>query len=369
MSVLAVGASSAHPHQVSSNSKRTWEQVCGAHSSPAAASTHAQVQAQAFAQTSRGPAERRADLLYADGEETPASSFAIESLLRSSKRARSTVNAVHQNLPLSESQNFYRRQVAIEVESVRILKERFPHMEEAELTKTLSVCGNNVEEAIRRIEQLCLARSNMFQDTTVNGKVGTCEQLEEGSNDENLQACEAKLPREQQHNMGRQEDTNRVGAEQRPDHQDGCINDGAEGSVTDKATLSFSGEDWVEILVQEMTQAKDISDAKIRADKVLRAFEAAVSHQVCGGVSPATMRQQASDLLRDSAILKRALKIQMNKEQERELEIQALRQQIESYKEQLARAELSNYSLAVHLREATSNSNANEMQQRRPDIF
>jgi hypothetical protein len=74
-------------------------------------------------------------------------------------------------------------------------------------------------------------------------------------------------------------------------------------------------------------------------------------------VNDAAARQQLADLQRDNGILKRAVAIQNTRLQEgaaRDAELQALRGQLKQAAERVSALELSNYSLAQHLRAATS---------------
>ena len=240
-----------------------------------------------------------------------------------------------------------------------VLQSRFPGMSEAELAGALDACQNDVEQAILRIEQLCVSQQQQQQQ----------QHGEREQGDERRRA------------NGGGEGSRAAGGTD----GDRTLGGASAGPATAPAGEQHmnTGEYFVELMVPEMTQAKDVTDARSRAGKVLRAFEAAVSEQVLGGGAGgaggvgaaaagagAAREKQNADLLRDSAILKRALKIQMAKEQEREAEMAALRQQLESYKEQLARAELSNYSLAVHLREATTGGGAGMSgDMPHPDVF
>lgn len=263
----------------------------------------------------------------------------------------------------AHSQDFEYLRECTNIESaLRLLKEKYPQMEEEGLAKTLAVCGNDVEEAIRRIEKLCLAQHDLMQGTP-NGAQDTvaCKLASTSASNHNLERNQIERQNQQENEISCPQHP----AEQQQEQQTRITSN----KSTEALEVTCSGEHWVDILVQEMQQAKDLNDARERAKRVLKAFETAVSHQVCGGVSPATMRQQASDLLRDSAILKRALKIQTIKDNEREAEIASLKQQVESFKEQLTRAEMSNYSLAVHLREATTNSSSGIRDRHHPDIF
>jgi pyruvate/2-oxoglutarate dehydrogenase complex dihydrolipoamide acyltransferase (E2) component len=82
-----------------------------------------------------------------------------------------------------------------------------------------------------------------------------------------------------------------------------------------------SAEEWVEVVVREMSAASDLADASSRASRVLRAFEqAAVSHaQSAGGSDSAEvprLRSQLAEAQRENQLLKRAVAIQNARMQE-----------------------------------------------------
>ena len=303
-------------------------------------------------------------------------------------------------------------------EAVAVLRARFPHMDEEALQNVLHVCGNDVEEAIRRIEQLCVSQQQQQEEEQKRQLQQEEERQHRQREEDDARRAQAaqqsehtkeglqQQQQQQQQEGARHSVANVVGVASVAGaaghgHEAGIVSkttDAASGSggsagggqghsvsagvytapggggvggasaapaATVPAPAACSGEAFVEALVSEMTRATDVEDARSRARKVLKAIEAAVT----AAVEPA-LRQQSADLLRDSAILKRALKIQMSKEAERTAEVDALRRQMESYKEQLARAELSNYSLAVHLREATAGANRGAPGDRpHPDVF
>ena len=108
-----------------------------------------------------------------------------------------------------------------------------------------------------------------------------------------------------------------------------------------------TAEEWIDLLVQEMSAATDITDAKQRAAQVLRAFEQAVMQHA---------DQHHGDVVRENALLKRAVAIQNSRLQEllaRESEVRELRGAMEEAKAKIRALEVHNYSLQVHLKRAT----------------
>lgn len=115
-----------------------------------------------------------------------------------------------------------------------------------------------------------------------------------------------------------------------------------------------SADEWVEALVSEMQQSRDVSDAKGRAARALTAFESFV-------VSRTNDKQAQLD--KENSVLKRAVAIQAQRlaeareeKQRDQLLISQLRKQADDQKEKLRQAELANYSLSVHLRKATDST-------------
>jgi hypothetical protein len=135
-----------------------------------------------------------------------------------------------------------------------------------------------------------------------------------------------------------------------------------------------SGEQWVETIVQEMAAARDMGDARSRASSVLQAFEQFVSGRVRagGGGGGGGSESKLEEALRENHILKRAVQIQNARMQEalqaKEKEVATLQQALAQHREKLHAAELSNYSLALHLQQAT-NSTSLGHGRRPPDVF
>eukprot|EP00976_Prorocentrum_cordatum_P093364 1189342-Prorocentrum_minimum.AAC.4 len=124
-----------------------------------------------------------------------------------------------------------------------------------------------------------------------------------------------------------------------------------------------------------MAGATNLQEARERAGNLLTQFEAAVTEKVStkGPLAKenAAMQTQLQALARDSTILKRAVAIQNQRQQEhahREQEVAQLQQTIVQYQEQLRNAELQNYALSMHLRQATSSGADNTYNPRNPDI-
>ncbi|KAL2463032.1 Ubiquitin system component Cue protein [Forsythia ovata] len=140
--------------------------------------------------------------------------------------------------------------------------------------------------------------------------------------------------------------------------------------------LPLDGAEWVELFVKEMMSASSIDDARVRATRVLESLEKSISDRA--GAEAAQnfqkenmiLKEQMEALLRDNAILKRAVSIQHERQKEydeRNQEVQQLKQLVAQYQEQLRTLEVNNYALTLHLRQAQlSNSMPGRFH---PDVF
>lgn len=115
-----------------------------------------------------------------------------------------------------------------------------------------------------------------------------------------------------------------------------------------------SADDWVSALVTEMKESRDVTDAKSRAARVLSAFEQFVASRTA---------EKQSQLDKENNVLKRAVAIQAQRLAEAKDDkirdqntISQLRKNADDQNEKLKQAQLSNYSLSVHLRRATDSA-------------
>ncbi|XP_076882495.1 uncharacterized protein LOC143530976 [Bidens hawaiensis] len=137
-----------------------------------------------------------------------------------------------------------------------------------------------------------------------------------------------------------------------------------------------NGAEWVELFVTEMTSATSIDDARLRAMRVLESLEKSITERAAGDAAETLQKenilfkQQIEVILRENAILKRAVAIQHERQKEfdeRTVEVQQLKQLLSQYQEQLRTLEVNNYALTMHLKQAQGN---NSIPGRfHPDIF
>lgn len=129
-------------------------------------------------------------------------------------------------------------------------------------------------------------------------------------------------------------------------------------SATDN--LPKDGSEWVDLLVREMMSATDVDDARVRASRVLEVLEKSIV-RASADTNEETMmlKEQVQVLLRENSILKRAVAIQHEVQQEytvRDQELQHLKQLVPQYQEQLKTLEMNNYALTMHLKQAQQSS-------------
>lgn len=148
------------------------------------------------------------------------------------------------------------------------------------------------------------------------------------------------------------------------------VSDGNEiGAPSESApcpeNFPSNGSEWVELLVNEMTTASNMDDAKSRATRVLEAFEkAVVSHVNAQGPHDfqkenAVLKGQMESLTRENTILKRAFAIQHERQKDydaKNQELQDEKQRIAEFQEQVRNLELNNYRLSMLLRQAQQGS-------------
>ncbi|CAK9324541.1 unnamed protein product [Citrullus colocynthis] len=215
------------------------------------------------------------------------------------------------------------------------LQHLFPHMDHQLLVRALEECGNDLDAAIRSLSDLCLGSAVENPVTTVEPETN----LDQGS----------------------------------------FANDGeaaASENSSVPSSISLDGRKWIDLFVVEMMNATTVADAKTRAARALEALENSISARA--GVDAAQnfhkenmqLKEQIEVLLRENTILKRAVAIQHERQKEFEdknLELQHLKQLVAQYQEQLRTLEINNYALTMHLKQAQQSSS---MPGRfHPDVF
>lgn len=216
------------------------------------------------------------------------------------------------------------------------LRSLFPYMDDQVLTTVLTECGHNIDLAIRKLNALHLTptREAAHSDRSTASPAPQTDALH-----------------------------------------------AANGTATDSPSPASSGprtgDEWVGLLVSEMSAARDMDDARKRGAGVLQAFEQFVGTKIKAEARKdsssdgAALQARLTEALRENHILKKAVQIQNTKLHEaavsREQEVAALKQSVAQYQERLRTLEMNNYSLALHLQKATSAGVLSN--QRPPDVF
>lgn len=125
--------------------------------------------------------------------------------------------------------------------------------------------------------------------------------------------------------------------------------------------LPVDGAEWVDLLVREVLTAANVEDAKARLSRALEALEKSICANATAEAAKSfqkegiVLKQQLEALLQENAILKRAVSIQHERQkefEERGQELHQLKQLVSQYQEQLRTLEVNNYALAMHLKQA-----------------
>jgi DNA repair exonuclease SbcCD ATPase subunit len=195
-------------------------------------------------------------------------------------------SSVHQERQ-SEGPHFTRNTETL----LKALKALFPRMSDESIAHVLEECGDDVDAAIRRLNNLQLSTPS-------------CSKEPEGKSQSRSEPL--------QH-----------------------------------STVAVKAE-WVDALVEQMSVAKNVDDAKERATQVLQS--ALVSSQQ-------ELMEHVDAVQKENAILKRAVGIQNTKIHEMMEErknIDHIVSEVHQLKDKCHALEMHNYSLQLHLKQATS---------------
>ncbi|KAJ4763160.1 Ubiquitin system component Cue protein [Rhynchospora pubera] len=226
------------------------------------------------------------------------------------------------------------------------LRSLFPQMNQELLERALEAAGNDLDSAIKSLTDLHLepGENNLpsVAGTCTNGVPVNAHLATEGqvlSNDGTVCSAAGSMP--------------------------GAQNNHPSG-----------GSEWVELFVQEMMNASDMDDARSRASRALEVLEksiiSSVNAESMQNVQKENLllKEQMEAVLRENLILKRAVAIQHDRQKEQEernQEVQQLRQMVSQYQDQVRTLEVNNYALTMHLRQAQQ---GNSIPGRfHPDVF
>ncbi|XP_077237926.1 uncharacterized protein LOC143879433 [Tasmannia lanceolata] len=213
----------------------------------------------------------------------------------------------------------------------------FPDMDNQLLERALEACGNDLDSAIKSLNELCLGIAER--------NLGSADSKSESTMGTNVQLSSQGV-------------------------------DAASENASAPDNLPMDGSEWVELFVREMMNAADMEDARARASRVLEVLEKSIAARAGAEAAQSfqkenvILKEQVEVLIRENTILKRAVAIQHERQKEcdeRSQEMQHLKQLVSQYQEQLRTLEVNNYALTMHLRQAQqSNSIPGRFH---PDVF
>jgi arsenate reductase-like glutaredoxin family protein len=216
----------------------------------------------------------------------------------------------------------------------------FPDMDKQILERAIEGCGDDLDSAIRCLNQLRLesANNNNSDSAATNQspviQESNVEPLQQGSRNEEV------VPN-------------------------------GEPNV-----MNMDGTEWVELFVREMMSASDMTNAKARAARALEALEKSINARSGAEAMQSLqqenlmLKQQLEAIVQENSLLKRAVVTQQKRQKETEdqsQELQHLRQLVTQYQEQLRTLEVNNYALTLHLKQAQQNSSIPGRYH--PDVF
>ncbi|OAY82407.1 hypothetical protein ACMD2_17415 [Ananas comosus] len=212
------------------------------------------------------------------------------------------------------------------------LRSLFPQMDQQILERALEESGNDLDVAIRSLHDLRLQSAEIILRSAV------CSSENEMPNNSPVV-------------------TEGISA-------NNGVDVGAE-NLQNIEDLPKDGSEWVELLVREMMNASNMDDARARASRVLDLLEKSIVARAGTELMQSShkenmvLKEQAEELLRQNAVLRRAVAIQHERHKdydERNQELQQLKQLVSQYQEQIKTLEVNNYALGVHLRQAQQSS-------------
>ncbi|PSC75400.1 S-isoprenylcysteine O-methyltransferase [Micractinium conductrix] len=207
--------------------------------------------------------------------------------------------------------------------TVAALRGLFPEMTDKVIADVLAEYGDNIDAAIKHLTDLRLS----------TGGGGAQPQQPQ----QQQQAAAAAAAQQTQGQQAQEQQRQQQGAA------------GAHAAAAAANGQPQSADQWVDLVVGEMSAAGDMADARRRASEVLQAFEqAAVTHaKAAQGGEPERLRSQLAEAQRENALLKRAVAIQNSRMQElsgKEAEAAQLRAALEGYQQRVQALEVQNYT-------------------------
>ncbi|KAL9323196.1 hypothetical protein ACSQ67_011249 [Phaseolus vulgaris] len=139
--------------------------------------------------------------------------------------------------------------------------------------------------------------------------------------------------------------------------------DAAASASGDQPADNFpaDGAEWIDLFVREMTCATSVDDARARAARLLEVLEKSISAHASSGATTALQREnlmlkeQIEALTKEKNCFKSAFRIQLERLSDydnKNQELQQLKQLVSQYQEQIRTLEVNNYALRMHLNQA-----------------
>lgn len=245
------------------------------------------------------------------------------------------------------------------------LRGLYPAMDEQTIAAVLADCGSNIDAAIRKLGQLQLeAEGETKAPTAQSSPVAISPHISTS-----VASLQPRSP------PTAASDTKTGGSSAAAPQLRSPLGESAQQqqqqqhepqAAPQQQPRTATPAEWVEALVQSMEQATDVPDARARAGAALQAFECAVraTMQAKEPLEDSLQsQQQLAALQRDNGILKRAVAIQNSRLQDlagvvqqsaaKDVELTQLRNTAQQYHDRIQALELSNFTLAQHLRQAT----------------
>ncbi|KAF9600869.1 hypothetical protein IFM89_013465 [Coptis chinensis] len=211
------------------------------------------------------------------------------------------------------------------------LMNMFPSMNRELVESVLNNHNQKVEDAVESLQKLLLGEARMQNESSNSDSMVS-------ANNSDVQGAESS---------------------QLPDQK---VEELQENDKASERIDTANWSSWVDMFVQEMMTASDMDDARLRATRMLEAFERSIVAHLTDSdrqLELASLKEHLQGLLKDNQILKRAVAIQhvRNSEQEEKLkEVEHLKHMINQYQDQLRTLEINNYTLKLHLQRAQESS-------------
>lgn len=207
------------------------------------------------------------------------------------------------------------------------LKQARPDMPDEVISKVLRECHDDLDLAL---ESLC--------NLKLHPEGNTISQKEVLDNVPAVEAAKQEVEKEAEAANAKEEEQTAVEGARTPPTRD----------PPKPHEINISDE-WVDAVVQHLSGATDIDEAKGRARQVLQTF--ASSMMQTASVENQQLRSHVQSLERDTQILKRAVAIQNSRQHELTKQAADLEQVVLQYQAKLRDAEMSNYTLSFHLKQ------------------